>query len=209
MPGARRKAPERKAPGDYHHGNLRRALLDAAGQILAEHPAEPLTMREAARRVGVDHRAAYRHFADRDALLAAVAEEGHADLAAAMAAGLASGGATARARLLALARAYVRFAHREPGRYQVMMGPRERSRFLATDAAVDRAFAVIQDEIARGIAAGELAAADALVPAAALWSSMHGVAHLSIARRLWFRRERLDELTDRLIGHVLDGLLAR
>src|SRR2546428_5567598 len=60
----------------YHHGNLRTALLRAAGERLEKQGITALSLREAARRVGVSHNAPYRHFADREALLAALAAQG-------------------------------------------------------------------------------------------------------------------------------------
>jgi AcrR family transcriptional regulator len=65
----------------YHHGDLPRALRDAARRLVAEHGPEGFTLREAARDVGVSHAAAYRHFADKRALLAAVCEDGYRALA--------------------------------------------------------------------------------------------------------------------------------
>src|SRR5438445_6549046 len=142
MPRAKKTAPMRKAPGDYHHGNLRRALLDAAVLLLEERGGQGFTLREAARRVGVDHRAAYKHFAALDALLAEVAGEGYRALAdAARAAAESAPNAGAPARLLAIARAYVSFAARAPGRYRLMTGPRlnEGGRFPKLEHAIDGA----------------------------------------------------------------------
>ena len=68
----------------YHHGNLRRALLDGALRLVEDQGAEALTLRAAARRAGVSQAAPYRHFADKQALLAAVAEEGFRALTEAM-----------------------------------------------------------------------------------------------------------------------------
>src|SRR5215467_776183 len=69
-------------PRLYHHGDLRAALIRAGLAILAEEGVQALTLRAAARRAGVSHNAPYRHFADKEALLAAIAEEGFIDLAA-------------------------------------------------------------------------------------------------------------------------------
>lgn len=67
-------------PTSYHHGDLRRALIDAGLAILAEEDAAALTLRKVARRAGVSHTAPYRHFADKGALFAAIAEEGFHEL---------------------------------------------------------------------------------------------------------------------------------
>src|SRR5512140_1257644 len=110
----RREAARPRA--GYHHGDLRRALVDATIELLADAGPDVLSLREVARKVGVDHRAAYRHFADKEALFAAVAEEGHRDLVATVRRDLARIPAgDVPERLRALARAYTRFAAEHPG----------------------------------------------------------------------------------------------
>src|SRR5881394_2582635 len=87
-PGSRaaRRAPAvAPARRSYHHGNLRQALLDAAVDLLRTGGADALTLRAAARAAGVSQSAPYRHFADRRALVAGVAQEGFARMGAAIA----------------------------------------------------------------------------------------------------------------------------
>src|SRR5437899_12248125 len=90
----------------YHHGNLRQALIDAALELIEERGVSALTLREVARRVGVTHAAPQRHFADRAALVAAVAEQGFRGLAAHVAAGRRSARTPAQRRRT-LGRGYV------------------------------------------------------------------------------------------------------
>lgn len=105
----------------YHHGNLRPALLDAAIELAREGGPDAVVVREASRRAGVSHNAAYRHFADRDQLLKAVCERCMSELARRMEARIAetdpsdSSVDAARARLRATGTAYVEFALAEPG----------------------------------------------------------------------------------------------
>src|SRR4249920_1139210 len=89
---------------DYHHGDLPAALLRAAGKILEKEGVEALTVRALTRRAGVSHAAPYRHFPDREALLAALAAEGYAML------GKAQREASAAHGLRGMGEAYVRFA---------------------------------------------------------------------------------------------------
>ncbi|HJU64516.1 MAG TPA: TetR/AcrR family transcriptional regulator [Gemmatimonadaceae bacterium] len=121
--------PTRARKRAYHHGDLRQALLDAALPLLRKGGPQALTLRAVARAVGVSQTAPYRHFADRSALVAAVAEDGfrrlHGQLMAAAAAPektLGKATQTARAGLQAIALAYVRFALAHPAEYRVMFG---------------------------------------------------------------------------------------
>src|SRR5688500_11230764 len=97
----------------YHHGDLRTALLSRAEETLERTGIAGLSLRELAREVGVSHGAPRRHFADKDALLTALAEDGFGRLGAALAAAAASGGSFAD-RLLATAHAYVGCAITHP-----------------------------------------------------------------------------------------------
>lgn len=104
----------------YHHGNLRAALIDTAVDQARAGGADAVVLRDAARRTGVSHNAAYRHFADRDDLLAEVSERGMAELEQRMRDRLADlpdgdQGELASARLRAVGREYVHFALAEPG----------------------------------------------------------------------------------------------
>src|SRR5688500_20294568 len=121
MPGARRRAA-------YHHGALRRALVESALPLLRAGGAEALTLRAVARAAGVSQTAPYRHFADRAALVAAVADDGFRRLrerliAAARAPAKTTGRAqqTARGGLQALAVAEVRLAVEQPEESRVMV----------------------------------------------------------------------------------------
>jgi AcrR family transcriptional regulator len=97
----------------YHHGDLRAELVRVAGDILDQGGPATLTLREAARRAGVSHSAPYRHFADRETLLAEVVAQGFAQLGAALREASAAGG-------VEVARAYLRFALAHPRRYRLM-----------------------------------------------------------------------------------------
>src|SRR3954465_7910303 len=112
----------RKRSGSYHHGDLKAALVDAAGDILRREGPEALTLRAVARRAGVSQAAPYRHFADRRALVGAVAERGFARLQEAMMQAM-TPDAAGRFGLKQVACAYVGFGHENPAEYRVMFGP--------------------------------------------------------------------------------------
>ena len=130
----------------YHHGDLPRALRAAASRLVAEHGPEGFTLREAARDVGVSHAAAYRHFADKRALLAAVCEDGYHALAATLrAANRRHPSDDAATRIRRLGAVFVRFALDDPPRFHLMFGPRLNldGRFPALDAATDETLAAV------------------------------------------------------------------
>ncbi|XSC45330.1 TetR/AcrR family transcriptional regulator [Bradyrhizobium sp. RDT10] len=129
-PAAKPRRPSRAtAPKPYHHGDLRRVLLDAALQLVDEGGAEAVSVREAARRAGVSPGAPFRHFPSRDALMQAVAEEAQrrfrAEIEAALAAA-APGDPLGRFRCLGLA--YLRWAMRNPTHFEIISS----RRFLST-----------------------------------------------------------------------------
>jgi AcrR family transcriptional regulator len=143
----------------YHHGDLPAALLKAAGKALEQKGIASLSLRDAARRAGVSHNAPYRHFADREALLAALAAEGFAMLADRL-----------RGRQGAeLGMAYVQFALEHPQRFRLMFAG------MSGDGA-EQAYRMVRD------AFKELPRAD--VAAAAAWSLMHGLAQLLLEGHL-------------------------
>lgn len=148
----------------YHHGDLRAALLASASELLEEQGVAALSLREAARRAGVSHNAPYRHFPDRDALLAALAAQGFRMLGDAME------GKGGRER----GEAYVRFALAHPNRFRLMFGGQvEIGRHAELRSAASRTY---EGLVAAFRAREEIA--DPETAAAAAWSLTHGLAHL-------------------------------
>ncbi len=164
----------------YHHGNLRRALLDEALAVIAEKGVEGLSLREVASRVGVSHAAPYHHFADKSALVHALAHEGMALMDAQMAAAEDAAGDDSRRRLLGIGMAYVRFAVDRPDYYAAFTAPE-----LQTGAAAEQPDEAQGDTWTRLINAvvscqrdGELPAGDPVILGVYLWSLVHGLAEL-------------------------------
>ncbi|MER5429264.1 TetR/AcrR family transcriptional regulator [Streptomyces sp. NPDC002588] len=161
----------------YHHGDLRRAILTAALDVIAADGPAALSLRDLARRAGVSHAAPAHHFRDRTGLLTAIAAEGFGLLAA----------ATAEAADLKDAGVrYVRFAREHPAHFQVMFTPDllrtddlelTVARTLATDALRS---AVTQSRSDSGDAGDT----DARLAGIAAWSMAHGFATLLLSRNL-------------------------
>lgn len=170
------------ARGSYHHGDLRTALLDAGVALAREAGAHAVVLREATRRAGVTPRAAYRHFADRDALLRAVARAALAAMARTIEDGLAPT-ADGAAALTAVGEGYVRFALDEPGLFEVaLFAMDDMAEVEAPEAAGAQGrspYHQLQDALARLVADGRLAPAAVEGAALTCWSGVHGYATLA------------------------------
>ena len=134
-----------RRPRSYHHGNLKEVLLEAARKLIEEHGAFGFSLTEAARLAGVSPAAPYRHFRDRDALLAEVAKNGFERFAARLDMAWNNGVPTPLSAFDNLGRAYLAFARDEPASYTVMF---ETGVLPETGAeplpAAERAFDVLQ-----------------------------------------------------------------
>jgi AcrR family transcriptional regulator len=175
--GATRRRP--KPP--YHHGNLRAALIEAALTLVAEQGADALTLRAAARLAGVSQAAPYRHFADKDALLAAVAEEGFRAMSEAMRRRR-DAGETPLERLRAVGLEYVTFATEHPAHFRVMFGRvvADRARYPALDEAAAETFGLLVDGIAACQQEGMVREGDPRELALTAWSVVHGCSMLAV-----------------------------
>lgn len=130
-----RKKPRRKAPARYHHGDLRRALLDAALDAIARGGLEAVNLRDLARRLGVSPAAPYRHFPDRDALLVALTGEIAASFADEIARAQAAAPPDALSQYRAVGIAQVLFAVEHPAQFRAMFHPGVADRVVSGDLA--------------------------------------------------------------------------
>ena len=178
---ARRAVGVEKKRGRYHHGDLRRALLDAALEVLSREGAAALTLREVARRAGVTHAAPYRHFTDKQALLAAVAEEGFRMLAAEMARaprahpGRRGAGAAGHRHGVRPVRHHQARALPGDVRQADIDWSCEHPKLEET---ADSAFGVLIAQVQACQAAGLIVPGDPLVAALCAWSMVHGLSEL-------------------------------
>lgn len=165
-----KKAPLKKPKGQYHHGNLRAALVDAAAIVLEQHGVEALSLREAARRAGVSQTAPYRHFENKQALLAAVAGDGFRLLLEDIKSAHVAWMDEPAEAVTAMGAAYVRFATEHPARFRLMFGRDLKDRHAYDE--LENVTEEISDIIGKALPN----------PAMALgvWSAMHGLAWLLI-----------------------------
>ena len=162
----------------YHHGNLRATLIEAGLALIAEKGVRALTLREIGAKVGVSRMAAYRHFADKAKLLAAIRAAGFEKFATALEAGRESGARDFKARLSGMGVAYVRFAREHEAYFEVMFGTPPSGDLEDKCEAEDRAFQILEETITEGQKKGELRAGDSRLMACALWSLVHGISAL-------------------------------
>jgi AcrR family transcriptional regulator len=195
--------------GRYHHGDLRRALVDAAFELVKEFGPAGITLREAARRAGVTHAAPYRHFADKEALLAALAEEGFVRLRSEIEQGIVD---IAPEYLLEnIGVIYVRFARNHPSQFRVMFGAEmgDKRRYPTLTQADQAVFDVLCNAIRVAQAAGVVLPGNPARLGMVQWSMLHGVAALVVdgqMERAGVREEHIDEFARRVARTAIAGL---
>jgi len=180
--------PSSSAAPSYHHGDLRRALLEAARAELHAVGRDALSLRAVARRAGVSHTAAYHHFTDKAALLGEIAADGFVALDVAMREAIAQVGDDALARVRAAGHGYLAMAWSDPAAYDLMFNgcdmtssPRLRE---VGPLSFLRLCAVVADaRAAAGLADGD-DGSDVLGDALLLWEAVHGCAMLKLAGHL-------------------------
>lgn len=223
-PKAKAKA---KASRAYHHGNLRRALLDAALDLFVERGAFDFTLRELARKAGVTHNAPYRHFAGKAELLSAVRDEGFAELARTCRAALEEARGDLRARVRVLGEAYVRFAIAHPHHFRLMLhhplgddggdgdargdggddgDGGERGDGVARGEAFDLLSQALDEARDRGVVRKDLSTRELTLGA---WALVHGLASLIVAGHVPSDEARLARSFRMLDKLFFDGARAR
>jgi AcrR family transcriptional regulator len=193
----------------YHHGDLRTALIDAGLELTRAGGPEALTIREVTRRVGVSPNAAYRHFADREALLRAVATAIQHRTAVRMRSPAHKRGSTettASDRLRAVGLGYIKFALDEPGWFSTA--------FFGADFADDRSetgvappYLALVEALNAMVDAGVLAAERRAGAEWPCWSAVHGFAELALRGPLrQASRREVNTLARRTVDDIVAGL---
>jgi len=201
------------SPRPYHHGNLRAALIDAGVQAAREGGPDAVALREVSRRAGVSHNAAYRHFADRDALLRAVCAECMSSLARLMEARIGeidpadSSVTAARLRLRATGTAYLEFALGEPGWFRTAFAAPAGPGYLDDHEGVGEAgmgpLGLLGAQLDALVSAGGMPPERRPGAELVAWSAVHGLAMLELDGPM---RELPEEERAETLEHVLDTI---
>ena len=187
----------------YHHGNLHSVLLDTAQDMLEADGVAALSLRAIAKRAGVSHAAPYRHFANKNALLEAIATQGFAALEKAILDGAARFPDDPKHQIIEAGIAYVREAVARPQRAHLMFGGR--LELTALNRAAGTSFDALINTVQRGRRAGIFEPATTRDTILAVWSAAHGLAMLIIGQQLQYLD--LEPDIPRLLRAVLETRL--
>jgi AcrR family transcriptional regulator len=191
----------------FHHGDLRNALITEAKKLVERKGMESFALREVSRNVGVSANAAYNHFADKDALLRAVATSGFAELAAQREDARSKASPDAWSQLNAGAKVYVQFAERRPKLFDLMfsaLGVDSRpSKASDTEPRGRKAYQQLSEALDHLVSSGKLTAQRRAGAESMLWSLIHG---LAVLRRAGALREPFDVTWERALKFTADGL---
>jgi AcrR family transcriptional regulator len=187
----------------YHHGNLRAALLAEAERTLREQGIDQLSLRDLARQAGVSHAAPRRHFADRQALLEALAEVGFLRLGDELRAAIGTAGDDYQTRLRAAATAYIRFATQDAALLDLMFVVKRGPHSAALDDAFGRLFTTFDDLIREGQQEGDLRPGDPGRIRLLLLAAVLGIAALVMSDSVDARQA--DELVEDAVALLAHG----
>jgi AcrR family transcriptional regulator len=203
----------RKRDG-YHHGDLRRSLIQAGREILADRGVDALSLREVARRAKVSQAAPYHHFADKAELVSAIAQHGFEDFAGALRAGAAATDGSALQRLTGMGLAYVRFAVSNPELFRLLFRPELRggTRQGAAAAAMRRAgsasYQVFLDAVTAAVEEGSVQGSVDDVAVASL-SAVHGLSTLLVDGPVDMSQRSPDKLARVVLSALGAGITSR
>ena len=196
--------------GTYHHGDLRRAIIDAALEAIREEGSPDFSLRALARRVGVAPSAPYRHFEDKTALLAAIAAEGFRLLADGLrkAGGRADPGSLDHLRELGVA--YVRFAARHRAHFRIMFRPElaDKTPYPELLAAASDSFSVLTAGIRAAQSSGVVRSEETGRLVRASWGMVHGIAALAVAGQFGQSAKKIEAIARSASDALIRGLEA-
>ena len=181
-----KRPPTRAVKRPYHHGDLKNALQSAASELIRERGADAVSLREISQAAGVSHTAAYRHYADKQTLLADLAEAGFRELVGINRSTVAATRGGPVEQLQAIGRAYVNYGVRQPHMLQLMFGgviADWQAHASLAQAAAELA-GTLADVVKAGQDRGELRTGEVGDLTLTAWSLVHGLALLIVGRRI-------------------------
>ena len=190
----------------YHHGDLRTELVALATTEIAQNGLEGLSVRALARDAGVAHRAAYQHFPDKSALIAAVLRGGFLRLTACL-----TGGEeviSPKNRLRRIAKAYSTFAFDEPNLFLAMTGPRinQSGTYPDLEKAIFLSWQPVTDAVRDGVEAGDFTLKDKHAVAAIFWGGLQGVLTQALLKRLKIKPTDREKFFQTVAERLIAGL---
>ena len=191
----------------YHHGDLERALVDAAIEIVRKSGTAPLSLRAIARAAGVSHAAPYHHFQDRHSLLRAVSDRAMSLLCAAMQETSARYRHDPLRQFQAEGVAYVLFAVKEPHLFRLIFTVDDVRLLPFIRQQCQQTFGGVRRLVQEAIVQAEPNEIDTIAVAA--WSLVHGVAQLALARQFGERIEDIESAARQVTSMFLTGMMAR
>jgi AcrR family transcriptional regulator len=190
----------------YHHGDLRRVIIETAASMLREEKGWQFTLREVARRAGVSHAAPYKHFPDKNALLAELTMQGFEQLRGALVDSITPKPASVREAFHTAATAYVQFGVANPSLYRLMFASGNASADVHLNERVLGTLGILLEVLEWGQRAGEFREKNLQAQAAACWAQVHGITMLSIDGLLMPEKVGNDPIQAAL-ETLLEGLL--
>ena len=195
-----------KSARPYHHGDLKRVVIETAQGMLREDKGWQFTLREVARRAGVSHAAPYKHFPDKSALLAELAMLGFNELRERLSGAIERPLRSARAEFMTAAKAYIHFGTANPSLYRLMFSADvDKTAFPKLDEAAAAAFAELLAILERGQKSGAFKRHPVRSQAAASWALVHGFTMLAIDGQLLPEKVGAKPI-DPVLTSMLEGL---
>ena len=197
---------QEKSARPYHHGDLKRVVIETAQEMLREDKGWQFTLREVARRAGVSHAAPYKHFPDKSALLAELATLGFNELREQVSGAIERPLRSARAEFMAAAKAYIHFGTANPSLYRLMFSADvDKTAFPKLNEAGAAAFAELLGILERGQRSGAFKKQPVRGQAAASWALLHGFTMLAIDGQLLPEKVGAKPI-DAVLTSMLEGL---